>query len=69
MQAAAAFSCAEYALEVEEIGPDVYRASGCGMQQIYACRPVQHPSSGTPAPDDLTDTAPPPVMVCGRKPL
>jgi hypothetical protein len=68
-QAAAAFSCAEYALEVQEIGPDVYRAAGCGMEQIYACRLVRARNSGTPAPDDLADTAPASVMVCGRKPL
>jgi hypothetical protein len=68
-QAAVAFSCAEYALEVQEIGPDVYRATGCGMETIYACHPVRPRSSGTPAPDDLADTAPSPAMVCSRKPL
>lgn len=37
-QAAATFRCADYALRVEEVGPDVYRASGCGQALIYACR-------------------------------
>ncbi len=37
-QAASAFACAHYALHVEEIGPDVYRASGCGQELIYACQ-------------------------------
>jgi hypothetical protein len=37
-QAANAFACADYALHVEEVGPDVYRASGCGQELIYACR-------------------------------
>jgi hypothetical protein len=36
-QAAAAFDCADYALHVEEVGPDEYRASGCGQELIYAC--------------------------------
>ena len=67
-QAAAAFSCADYALHVEEVGPEVYRASGCGRELIYACRPV---TSGEPArpsdPDEVADTAAH-AMVCAQRP-
>jgi hypothetical protein len=57
-QAAAAFSCADYALHVEEVGPDVYRASGCGRELIYACRPVTSGQAAPPAdPDEVADSA------------
>ncbi len=50
-QAAVAFSCADYALEVEEVGPEEYRASGCGRELIYAChRPVRRASAAASAP-------------------
>ena len=66
-QAATAFSCADYALHVEEVGPDLYRASGCGRQGIYACHPV---TSGEPAPpvegDDVADSASE-AIVCQRR--
>jgi hypothetical protein len=39
-QASHDFACAHYALSVVEVGPDVYRATGCGQELIYACTPV-----------------------------
>ena len=36
-QAAHEFACADFALTVVEVGPEVYRASGCGQELIYAC--------------------------------
>lgn len=70
-QAATAFACADYALHVEEVGPDVYRAAGCGQELIYACRPTapSHPvhagglrpagpgSAPEPPPADALSTA------------
>jgi hypothetical protein len=67
-QAAAAFSCAEYALHVEEVGPDLYWASGCGRELIYACRPV---TSGQPAPPldaDEVANAGSEAVVCTHQP-
>lgn len=60
-QAASDFACADYALTVVEIGPDVYRATGCGQELIYACR-SERPSAQH-EPDDISDRA---VMVCAR---
>ncbi|MFT3769106.1 MAG: hypothetical protein QM820_27005 [Minicystis sp.] len=60
-QAASAFACADYALTVVEVGPDVYRATGCGQELIYACRttkPAAHHDE-----DDVGDQA---VMSCER---
>jgi hypothetical protein len=67
-QAAAAFACADYALHVEEIGPDEYRASGCGQELIYACKPsaphrTAHAGAGSSG--DVGDEA---VMECARRP-
>jgi hypothetical protein len=42
-QAANDFACADYALSVVEVGPDVYRASGCGQELIYACKSAPLP--------------------------
>jgi hypothetical protein len=61
-QAAAAFACADYALTVVEVGPDVYRASGCGQELIYACRPSAPPAGTT---DEFGDE---PVIACAREP-
>lgn len=44
-QAAHDFACAHYALSVVEVGPDVYRASGCGQELIYACSPAPRATS------------------------
>ena len=60
-QASAAFACADYALTVVEVGPDVYRASGCGQELIYACKP----SSPPPGTEDYGDD---PVIACARVP-
>ena len=74
-QAASTFACADYALQVEEVGPDVYRASGCGQELIYACRPAA-PARRVGAPptdprsrgtDDFADIGEAPVMVCARR--
>ena len=68
-RAATEFACAHYALQVEEVGPDVYRASGCGQELIYACRPAERPGAER-APgeeDDFADKAPEPRMVCARR--
>lgn len=71
-QAASTFACADYALHVEEVGPDEYRASGCGQELIYACRPTaaqQHARAGSPhetrEPADVGDES---VMECARRP-
>jgi hypothetical protein len=67
-QAASAFACADYALDVEEVGPDVYRAAGCGQELIYACHPtVTHSPavSGARADADVRDDA---VIACERRP-
>jgi hypothetical protein len=73
VQAAAAFSCADYALDVQEVGPEVYRASGCGQELIYACQPIdRRPGHGRARPvdgEDVADTASDPVLVCARRPL
>jgi hypothetical protein len=66
-QAAAAFSCADYALQVEEVGPDVYRASGCGRELIYACRPVTSGQAALPAdPDEVADSGSE-AVICTRQ--
>lgn len=64
-QASAAFACADYALTVVEVGPDVYRASGCGQELIYACKPSSPRSSPLRAPDEFGDEA---VITCAREP-
>jgi hypothetical protein len=61
--AAAQFGCADYALTVVEVGPDVYRASGCGQELIYACRPTR--PAPTQDPDDTGDQS---VITCARTP-
>jgi hypothetical protein len=71
--AAAAFSCADYALHVEEVAPDVFRASGCGQELIYACRPAvpqPHARAGVEAaePDEVADRGNETVMECARRP-
>jgi hypothetical protein len=62
-QAAAAFGCAEYALNVEEVGPDEYRAAGCGQELIYACKPTapREVAAGGSSADES-------VMECVRRP-
>jgi hypothetical protein len=76
-QAAAAFGCADYALDVEEIGPDEYRAAGCGKELIYACRPTMRVSAAgvaqprrTPAgePAEVGNVGEESVMECARRP-
>jgi hypothetical protein len=72
-KAAAAFSCAEYALDVEEIGPEEYRASGCGRELIYAChRPLRggtsSPSAGEPAQEGELGNAGDEPTECSRRP-
>jgi hypothetical protein len=75
-RAATDFACADYALHVEEVGPDVYRASGCGQELIYACRPVtrgrraraQAPAGDDAEGDDFADTAAEATTVCARRP-
>jgi hypothetical protein len=81
-RAASEFACADYALEVEEVGPDVYRASGCGQELIYACRPTVATQALREAPlarrrtqrevdaesdDEFSDTAQRPTMECARR--
>jgi hypothetical protein len=61
-QAAAAFACADYAMQVEEVGPDEYRASGCGQELIYACKPSAPRQAGDA---EFGDEA---AMVCTRRP-
>jgi hypothetical protein len=68
-RAAADFACADYALHVEEVGPDVYRASGCGRELIYTCL-AQRPPRARPAPpgdDDFADTSTPARVDCHAK--
>lgn len=60
-QAANDFACAHYALSVVEVGPDVYRASGCGQELIYACRPTR-PAAQREDDDVGNET----VMSCAR---
>ena len=79
-QAAVAFSCADYALEVEEIGPEEYRASGCGQALIYTChRPQGGPGhayghvpgqASTPEEDapEVGNAGPEEARVCTRRP-
>jgi hypothetical protein len=78
-QAAAAFACAEYALEVEEVGPDEYRASGCGQALIYTCHRAetvphvsQHVSGQASDTEDATpevgNAGPEEARVCTRRP-
>jgi hypothetical protein len=63
-QAASTFACADYALNVEEVGPDVYRAAGCGQELIYACHPTA-PPAGAGASAEIGDDA---VIACERRP-
>ena len=56
-RAAADFSCAHYELTVVEVGPEVYRASGCGQELIYACRSIP--------PNARSEE---PLVVCARTP-
>jgi hypothetical protein len=56
-QAAEAFSCAHYALTVVEVGPDLYRATGCGQELIYACQSTR--------PNARSEE---PMVVCARTP-
>ncbi len=67
----------DYALHVEEVSPDVYRASGCGQELIYACRPTarrghRHAGAGEQAfpaePTEVADTGAESVMECARRP-
>jgi hypothetical protein len=69
-QAAATFACADYALHVEEVGPDVYRAAGCGQELIYACHPTapRLPASASARADDVADVGDDAVMACERRP-
>lgn len=60
-QAATTFDCADYALTVVEVGPDIYRATGCGQELIYACHPTK-----PAAHHDADDVADQPVMTCER---
>lgn len=60
-KAANDFACADYALTVVEVGPDVYRASGCGQELIYACRPTR--PADHPDAEDRGDQA---VVSCTR---
>lgn len=60
-RAAHDFACADYALTVVEVGPDVFRAQGCGQELVYACRPTRPPVDHDA--DDVGDAA---VMVCAR---
>jgi hypothetical protein len=48
------FACADYALTVVEVGPEVYRATGCGQELIYACQTAR------------VEDADEPVTVCSR---
>jgi hypothetical protein len=68
-RAATDFACADYALHVEEVSPDVYRAAGCGRELIYACLPQRtaRPKSPAQSPDDFADTASPQGMECHPK--
>lgn len=36
-QAAGDLACIPYALTIVEVGPEVFRASGCGQEVIYTC--------------------------------
>ena len=71
-QAAATFACADYALHVEEVGPDVYRAAGCGQELIYACRPTAPPqrsrSGEVREAGEVADVGDDAVMECERRP-
>jgi hypothetical protein len=71
-RAASDFACADYALQVEEVGPDVYRASGCGQELIYACRPAlvrrrAHQEADAENDEEFSDTAQQPPMECARR--
>ena len=61
-KAATDFGCADYALTVVEVGPDVYRASGCGQELIYACHAPRPALSAAP------DERAPAGVVCARTP-
>jgi len=73
-QAAVSFACADYALQVEEIGPDVYRAAGCGQELIYTCHPSAPHVVRTSLPEppreteEVADIGDAPVMECARRP-
>jgi len=75
-QAAHAKAAAAYALVVEEICPDEYRASGCGQALIYTChRPeavAQHVSGQTSdAEEDVPEVGnagPVDARECTRRP-
>jgi len=65
--AAKTFSCADYAVDVTEVGPYLYRAAGCQQELIYAC----HPSEGLVEPDPMDEImgdGTDPVAVCTRRP-
>lgn len=53
-RAAHEFACADYALTVVEVGPEVYRATGCGQELIYACETAR------------AEDAEEPITVCDR---
>lgn len=71
-QAASAFSCADYALTVVEVGPDVYRATGCGQELIYACQPTRPAPAHRGQPAEVADRGPDvgdeAAMACARTP-
>ena len=74
-QAASTFACADYALHVEEVAPDVYRASGCGQELIYACKPstprrapAAERAGDMSYPDEVADIGNDAVMECARRP-
>ena len=62
-RAASLFGCSEYALDIEEVGPDVYRAAGCGQELIYACHPTA-PSAAAVARAEVGDDA---AVACERR--
>jgi hypothetical protein len=66
-QAASAFACADYALHVEEVGPDVYRAAGCGQELIYACHPTAPSSPQAARGGEVADVGDDAVMECERR--
>ena len=69
-----AFNCADYALSVVEVGPDLFRVTGCGQELIYTCRPATREEAGErqaspdvdrpKGTDDFADRGSDPGVIC-----
>jgi len=64
--AARTFQCADYAIEVSEVGPYVYRVSGCHQELVYECQPSEGLLEPEPI-DEIMGDGTDPIAVCTEK--